>query len=86
MPKRVTWRAFSHWPKSLWKRKPNSEYQTQQGKYRSHEGPAHMRRDDLGRNDPDGDAGPPASQECKVGIARPPVRQERHDGCWQDCR
>ncbi len=45
-----------------------------------------MRRSDLSRDNSGGDTGTPVSQEGKVGVTRPPVRQERHDGCWQDCR
>ncbi len=86
MPKLATWRSFDQRPKSLWKRKPNSENQTEQSKYRGHQAPAHMGRGDLSRDDSGGDAGTPVSQECKVGVPRPPMRQERHDGCWQDCR
>jgi hypothetical protein len=74
MPKRPTWRSVGQWPKSVWKREPNSENQTEQPKYRRHEYPAHMGSGDLSRYDPSRDAGTPVSQECKVGVTNTPMR------------
>ena len=41
MPERASRRSAGQRLKSVWKREPNSEYQTEQSKHRGHQGPAH---------------------------------------------